>query len=152
MVSDLVIPSVEQCCIIRSMNIIVQESVRPVGPKDVNVPAEVPACCCVCWTFALVWTGVRVKVVQHEMASQGISQKIKEIAVGWTDHGMSALGPRKSDSCWFSSHGVTFNAQYYSNLFHSNVHQVIWKKRLTKLSKMNILLHENARQHTANLT
>jgi hypothetical protein len=172
MVSDLVIPSVEQCCIIRSMNIIVQESVRPVGPKDVNVPAEVTACCCVCWTFALVWIGVRhipransdhwhdigallhsrVKVVQHEMASEGIFHKIKEIAVSWPDHGRSVLGPRKSDSCWFSSHGVTINAQYYNNLFHSNVHQVIWKKRLMKLSKMIILLHENARRHTENLT
>jgi hypothetical protein len=28
----------------------------------------------------------------------------------------------------FLPHGVTINAQYYSNLLHSDVHQVIWKK------------------------
>jgi hypothetical protein len=52
----------------------------------------------------------------------------------------------------FLSHGVTINAQYYSNLLCNDVCQVIQKKKPGKLSKKIILLHDNARPHMANLT
>jgi hypothetical protein len=50
----------------------------------------------------------------------------------------------------FLPHGVTFNAQYYSNLLRSDVHQVIRKKRPRKLSKIIILLHDSTHPYTAN--
>jgi hypothetical protein len=52
---------------------------------------------------------------------------------------------------YFLPHGVTIYAQYYSNLFRNDVHQAIQKKRPQKLSKIIILLHDNAHPHTANL-
>jgi hypothetical protein len=51
----------------------------------------------------------------------------------------------------FLPHGVTINAQYYSNLHHNGVHQAIWKRRPWKLSKKIILLHENTRPFMENL-
>jgi hypothetical protein len=42
----------------------------------------------------------------------------------------------------FLPHGVTINAQYYSNVLHSDVHHVIQKKWPGKLSKI-ILSHDN---------
>jgi hypothetical protein len=42
----------------------------------------------------------------------------------------------------FLPHGITINAQYYNNLLCNDVHQVTWKKRFGKLSKI-ILLHDN---------
>jgi hypothetical protein len=45
----------------------------------------------------------------------------------------------------FLPHGVTVNVQYYSNLLHNDVHQVIQKKRPRKLSKTIIILHYNTR-------
>jgi hypothetical protein len=41
----------------------------------------------------------------------------------------------------FLSHGVKISAQYYSNLFRNDVHQVNQKKRPEKLSKI-IQLHD----------
>jgi hypothetical protein len=52
----------------------------------------------------------------------------------------------------FLPHGVTINVQYYSNLIHNEVHQVIQEKRPGKLSKNIIILHDNTRPCTANLT
>jgi uncharacterized protein YfaA (DUF2138 family) len=102
----------------------VKESVCLVGPKDVNIQLEDAACYCICWTSSPILIGgkhvpkassdqwqdmgalftSRVKVVQHEVASQGISitQKIEDTAVHWQDHGKCVLGFRRSDSCWFS--------------------------------------------------
>jgi hypothetical protein len=57
----------------------------------------------------------------------------------------SVLGFRKGDHVNFLLYSVTVNAQYYSNLFHRNMHQAIQEKRLGKLSKRIILLHDNAR-------
>jgi hypothetical protein len=51
----------------------------------------------------------------------------------------------------FLPHGVTINEQYYSNLLHKDVHKAIQMKRPQKLSKMMILLYDNAHPHTANL-
>jgi hypothetical protein len=51
----------------------------------------------------------------------------------------------------FLPHGVTVNAQYYTNLLCSDVHQVIWKRRPGKLLKIIILLHDSACPHMANL-
>jgi hypothetical protein len=47
---------------------------------------------------------------------------------------------------------ATVNAQYYSNLLLNDVHIAVHKKRRRKLSTGTILLRENARPHTANLT
>jgi hypothetical protein len=47
----------------------------------------------------------------------------------------------------FIPHDVTINEQCHSNLL-----QAIRKKILAELSRMIILLHDNARPHTANLT
>jgi histone-lysine N-methyltransferase SETMAR len=52
---------------------------------------------------------------------------------------------------YFLPHGIAINAQYYSNLLHNDVHQELWKKRPGKLSKIIILLHDNAHPHTENL-
>jgi hypothetical protein len=52
----------------------------------------------------------------------------------------------------FFPHGIIMNAQHYSNLLHSDVHQVIQKKSSGKLSKkMIILLHNNTLPDMANL-
>jgi hypothetical protein len=39
--------------------ILFQESAWLVGPNNVNIRPESTACCCVCWTSASVWTGVK---------------------------------------------------------------------------------------------
>jgi hypothetical protein len=49
----------------------------------------------------------------------------------------------------FFPHGVTINAQYYSNLLHGDLRQAIWKERPGKLSKKIILLRDNAHPHMA---
>jgi hypothetical protein len=43
-------------------------------------------------------------------------------------------------------------AQYYSGLLRNDVHQAIWKIRPRNLPKKIIHLHDNARQHMANLS
>jgi hypothetical protein len=48
--------------------------------------------------------------------------------------------------------GATINAQYYSNLLYSDVHQAIRKQIHGKLSKKIIPLHEHVRPHAENLT
>jgi hypothetical protein len=73
------------------------------------------------------------------------------MAHSWQDHGKCVMEFRRWDSC-FLPHGVTINAQYYSNLLCKDVHQVIQKKKLGKLSKKIILLHDNVCPHMANLT
>jgi hypothetical protein len=52
----------------------------------------------------------------------------------------------------FLPHDVTINAQYCSNLLRNDVHQAITKKRPGLLSKKIMLLYDNPRPHTANLT
>jgi hypothetical protein len=105
--------------------LIVQESVCPVCPKNVNIWPEGTACCCVCRTSALVCVGgkhvpgvnsdlwqimgalfhSRVKAVQHGMASQEIftTQKFMTQLLAGKHHGTCVLGFRRSDSCWFCS-------------------------------------------------
>lgn len=51
----------------------------------------------------------------------------------------------------FHPHGIIVNAQYYSNLFCSDVHQMIWKERPMKLSEKITLLHDNTHLHNKNL-
>jgi histone-lysine N-methyltransferase SETMAR len=51
----------------------------------------------------------------------------------------------------FLQHDVTINAQYYSTLLRNDVHQAVQKKSHGKLSKIIILLHDNARPHMPNL-
>jgi histone-lysine N-methyltransferase SETMAR len=52
----------------------------------------------------------------------------------------------------FLENGVTINAQYYCKLLTGAVRKSIRKKRPGMLSGKVILLHDNARPHTANLT
>jgi hypothetical protein len=60
------------------------------------------------------------------------------------------FGIQNGDSCWFSSNRITINAQYYSNLVHSDVYQTFRKNTHGKLSTIVILLHGNAHPHTEN--
>jgi hypothetical protein len=48
-------------------------------------------------------------------------------------------------------HGLIVNAQYYSNLLCSDLHQMIWKKKPGKLSEKITLLNDNTHLHTKNL-
>jgi hypothetical protein len=92
--------------------------------------------------------------VQHEVESQGIAttQKFKTqlsavkivVSVFWNS--------KREIHVDFLPHGVTINAQYYSNLLHNGVHQTLWMKRPTVLSKVIILLHDDANPHTSNVT
>jgi hypothetical protein len=47
----------------------------------------------------------------------------------------------------FLARGVTINAQYYSNVLHSDVRRAIRRKRLVKLSNKINALHDSARPH-----
>jgi histone-lysine N-methyltransferase SETMAR len=48
--------------------------------------------------------------------------------------------------------GVTINAEYYSNLLQNDVRSALRRKRPGKLSSTPLLLHDNARPHTAKRT
>jgi hypothetical protein len=88
------------------------------------------------------WNGVR-RDLHHPESSRHSCQLERSWKVFWDSEGMIHVN--------FLLHSVTVTAQYYSNLFHSNVYQAIPKKRLRKLSMRIILLHDNARRNMADL-
>jgi histone-lysine N-methyltransferase SETMAR len=47
---------------------------------------------------------------------------------------------------------ATINAEYYANLLQNDLHNALRRKRPGKLSKIPLLLHDNARPHTAKRT
>jgi hypothetical protein len=55
------------------------------------------------------------------------AQTIQDTSVIWQGYGKCVLEFRRSDSCYFLPHGITINAQYYSNSLHSVVHQTMWQ-------------------------
>jgi hypothetical protein len=83
-----------------------------------------------CWGVGALLLS-RIKVVQHRLASHGISATQKNsrplsaggimASVFW-DSGVIYVD--------FLEHFVAINAQYYSNLFRNNVHQGIRRKDL----------------------
>jgi hypothetical protein len=94
----------------------------------------------------------RVKEVPHGIASQGTStiHKIQDMIVSWQDYMKCVFGFRVIHvDCL--PHSVKINAQYHSNLLHSDVHQVNQNKTFGNLSKL-IRLHDNAHTHTENLS
>ena len=48
--------------------------------------------------------------------------------------------------------GATINSAYYANLLKNDLREALRRKRPGKLTKVPILLHDNASSHTANHT
>jgi hypothetical protein len=61
----------------------------------------------------------------HKNKSRQLSAGKNMASVFWDSEGVIHVD--------FLPHGGTMNAQYYSNLLHNDVPQVIWKKRPRKL-------------------
>jgi histone-lysine N-methyltransferase SETMAR len=93
----------------------------------------------------------RVKVIQHEMASQGIPPPKKfETQLSAAKITASVFWDSEAIHVHFLPYGAAIHIQYYSNMI-CNVHQEIQKKRPRKPSKKITLLYDNACPHTENL-
>jgi hypothetical protein len=85
------------------------------------------------------------------MVSQRISttQKVQDSGCQLIRSWQVCFGIERVIHVDFFHHGVAVNAQFYSNVSHNDVHQVIRKKIPGKLSKKIILLHDFACSYTA---